>query len=368
MGRRSRRGHLLLLASALAAAGPQSAVAQAVGARASVNRASVYGSPSQQVERVGGRYTQYDVAGGAQRGAVATARFGLGFPRSPVQHVGGYLPSLTQLGPIPSQYYQTFVRTGALDVSRAGWMARFTSPRALDTPLGGWGRPVLPLPDTPLRVPERRGSRFGRIFGLVPATEAVRRSEPMEFEDVTAAVEAQTGGHVRQMEQEGLVLFRDATAGTLEPGGRYEKLRRAIRLFTNVSSLDAEAYVPCLLAGHACLERGQVSRALVELIEVAQRRPEAFHEGLEVASYFGDVDGQTGRSRRLDDSMREYVRRMAQGRTVDSCVLGAYCAMVLGQQVRAGEALDRAEDLLRQGSPGHPHIRQLLEALRYALS
>ncbi|MFH1746611.1 MAG: hypothetical protein ABIG44_06135 [Planctomycetota bacterium] len=226
----------------------------------------------------------------------------------------------------------------------------------------------MPLPQTRLPTPKRDGSRFQRIFGLSPGEERIRAEEEFTFDDQMSRMETRTDQRVEQLQREGENLFKQATMSGADSVLKQQDLRRVMRVFTSVRHLDAEAYVPCLLGAHACLEREKVASALNFLTAAAHRQPEAFRDSQTVASYYGDLDEQTGRSHRLDRLMREYVRQTSAGSTLDSALLEAYCALVLGEKSRATAALEKAENLINQGASSSGGLEELLEAIRYALS
>lgn len=308
--------------------------------------------------------TQRDVSAGATQ-----FNLGFGFGRLP-SNEDNSIPAPMRLGTVAYPRARSLLRDGELSDSAIREISGFAGSIRYDTPIGGWGQTdVPPLP--PLGLIDRRppGDRFQQFFRLTPVPEPLPPdAKPCRYVDLAAAVEETTRARIRQDREEGLTLFRSLMGGNFsEAQDRVEKLRRTIRLLSNVRDLNAEDPVPCLLLTHAYLDRGQLSTALNALIAAAHRRPEEFRDGSKLAAYFGDVDPRSGRSEALERQVRSYLGRAGVGPTVDGYVLEAYWAWVLADKTRSRQALDKAEALLAEGKVGSPNVGELIAALRYAM-
>ena len=357
----------VLLAAALPTASAQSARGIVV------NRPSASAASRQIDWGLGGDYTRVPAALRQDPFNVATLNRVPGVPGR-ARYAGSDIePASLRLGVINPTNYRTVVNAGGMTDRQLWYGSGFSIGTRLDTPLYGWSpasygvltprdTPPLSLPTPPV------GSRFQQYFGLLPPETPREESEPLAFGDLSAAVERRTQATLRQAQDEALNLFRDATTTASESnaGQRNAKLRQATRLLTNVRHLNDESHLPRILLAHAALERGQPGTALKNLIDAARRNPEAFRDQPNVSEYFGDVDPRTGRSPRLESTMRANLRQ-SEGATLDSLVLQAYCGWVIGDQRRARAGLESAEARVAEGAPGSPYIMELIHALRYAL-
>jgi hypothetical protein len=274
-----------------------------------------------------------------------------------------------RLGPLPSTYRGSLLPTAG---TISGWQIQSASgyQRAIsvETPLYGWGgMNMLRVTTTPLRVPLPEGSPFHRALGLKPTKDQPPAEEPVVFDEVWKTVQRGTDRRVNGRMDEALSLLRELTAKPMDPKEYLKKADEAFRLFRYVRKLDKTDSLSCLLGAHLALEREQYRSAVNDLVAAAMREPETFRDGPELASYFGDYDEQTGRSARFESQMRALLQAVIQGHGPDFSVLEAYCALELGDTRRAGEALDRAEEQLKQGTAAAPELSALVNALRYAL-
>jgi hypothetical protein len=322
-------------------------------------------APSELIGRVGGAYTR-DTAGAAGPLQIATPSQALGL-RSRARFGGADYPTPVRLGPVMDAYGGSYLPLlGTPRISDIAGASAFSFVTRLDTPLEGWGPVnVSELPSSPLTAATPKESRFGELLGL--AAPVAKEVEPRSSDTLWTGVEERTKTYISDTEAQGYALFRAATAPGLEPEERHNKLDEAMTVLSSVRHLDREAYMPCLVTVHAAIERGQVFTALNNLIEVARRHPEAFRDGPSPARYFSDYRGDTGRSTSFDSQMRSFLQTKPATPTAGDCALEAYCALALGQQARARQALERATQLSHEGTANIHNIEILLNALRYGL-
>lgn len=339
-----------------------------VGRRANINRPSL-SSPSRMMERIGGTYTRDAVARRGGPSDISNLNRQAGFPGTFPSRSSGYQPAPQRLGLLPAPYRRSLLRPGSLSDFQLQSVSGFSFTTRVDTPLYGW--PMvneLPRRQTWLGSEQAQGGAFHQFFGMVPAEpEQPRAATPIPYAVLTMAVEQQTESKLVGMQEQALALFSEVTTGSVVIEEQAEDFRRIIALLNIVRSLDAQATVPCRLLCHATLEEGRFKQAMNNLITAVRRDPAVLRDGPNIASFFGDFDPQSGRSANLDEQMRQHVRPSEGDDSIDSFVLQAYCAWVLGDKTRARLALERAAEAIEQRKSGSIHVDRVIHALRYAL-
>ena len=384
---RRRHFFLLMLAVAVGWTCAPSASAQVGGVRRA--RAGSISSPSGRVGITGGRYTEQrtvtgvgisaPLAPGLQGGAPIIPPINSNVFGRPYSPISMYMGPTRRLGMIPAPSHHHLLRQGTLSEDRINYMSGFLSSTSPRTPLYGHSPRILRLPQTPIYDVTPQESQFRRFFDLVESKPAALQQEPVRYESLIDAVEEHTQAEIRVSIKKARRLFRQATGELSATGNvffvdeRAFRLRQAIRLFSNISKIKPDADMVMLLNVHAQLERfretelWQIEGAIRSLIAIARRHPEFFSQQPDIASYFGDVESETGHSEWLERQMRYYMRGSTNTINVENAVLEAYCAWVLNDHNRARLALDKAEDLLKGGEARGSHLDKLVAALRYAL-
>ncbi|TWT39978.1 hypothetical protein RAS1_43680 [Phycisphaerae bacterium RAS1] len=178
---------------------------------------------------------------------------------------------------------------------------------------------------------------------------------------VAETIEARIALRLERSQKDACELFKQATLH--DAPLRDDQLGAACRMLETVRSMDPKAHLAPLLIAHASLVRGRINVAIAALVDAANRNPEDFAKMGEVASYYGDRAV-------FDETMRIYVRiRSGSGESPMASALEAYCAMALGDHVRATSALDTAEKLEneRMGGEKRSSALPLVHALRAAM-
>ena len=384
-----RRGHFFLLMLAVAVGWICAPSASAQVGRASRARTGSAGSPSARVGSLGGSYTRQRTVTGVGTSAPLAAGLQGGAPIVPPVNsnvlgrsyspISMYMGSTRRFGMIPSPGHQNLLRQGTLSEDRINYMTGFLSSTSPKTPLYGRSPRILPISQTPIYDVSPEKSQFCQYFGLVENKAVASQREPVRYESLIDALEEHTQAELRVTIGKAQRLFREATGELSSTGGifpddeRIVRLKKAIRLFSNIRKIKPDADMVMLLNVHAQLERfretelWQIEAAIHTLTEIARRHPEFFSQQPDIASYFGDIESETGRSEWLERQMRYYMRGSSQAVNAETAVLEAYCAWVLKDHNRARSALDKAEDLLKSGESQNSHTDKLVAALRYAL-
>jgi hypothetical protein len=226
-------------------------------------------------------------------------------------------------------------------------------------------------------TPRAVTTRFDDLLGLRPAEPA---TAAVELPSLAERLDARTGDVASWAEREGLALFkegtqevRDSQTGLLEKCPDCpDKLARAVQRLRMASDLNRASALPPLLMAHAALEQERPLMASNELLRALRRDPQAFATAREnFDRYFGDVEGEGGRSMFLAAQMRRYVRMGDYKENENSpfaFALEAYCAWRLGEVGVARAALDRLDELATSGGEGEAEaLHGFAAALRMEL-
>ncbi|MDX2200092.1 MAG: hypothetical protein SF069_14110 [Phycisphaerae bacterium] len=369
-----------------------SAAASAQGLnRAVVNRPSLQG-PSQTLGLIGGVFTGRfgDEAGRSLSGlsnprtfdaAVGQAtqgfgRFGYrgGFSRG--NFGGNVLPGIAT----PTAAYADFGYRPAPTVLQQ--LTPTTSMMEAMSGLGGAMSPDLPLGvsfqnslprSLPNLAPPRSVSPYHDFFGLVPASDGPSQlaydlgkpgvvSEPILQ---TAALET-LENQQRMRNMSAVSLFRDATRSSATTVEHYVQLENTARELESWRRNDTANYVPALLLGHVALERDALTHALTALSDATRRNPELFVQKIDPGAYFGDREV-------FQKQLRKYIRTRTDAgeESPEALVVEAYCALQLGDKIRAKEATEKAEKLALERSFSRPvesgGVDTLIWAIRAAV-
>jgi Tfp pilus assembly protein PilF len=128
-------------------------------------------------------------------------------------------------------------------------------------------------------------------------------------------------------------------------------------------SLKRDAFLPSLLLAHAALEQERPMTAVAHLTKAFERDPSFIEKRLPIASYFGDVD-ERGRSDYLESQMLRFMQiAELNPESPTAQVLSAYCAWRLGDNVRAREAAQRAQELARQDPDTQQWVARLAASI-----
>lgn len=256
----------------------------------------------------------------------------------------------------------------------ASVISGLTSAMSLAMPLPGQQRGYLPALDAQAYTPRPSRTLFQEFFELSPVPP---EQEPETVDSVAERLEQRTGERTRYAEQKGLDLFKQATVEARDPRtGRYpncqdcdEKLARAVQQFKLVRELDQQAALPSLLTAHASLEQERPWLALHALIEAFERNPYLFSpEFATIDEFFGDAEGETGRSAYLESQMRRYLRTgVFNLDSPEAHGLSAYCAWRLGDTDGARQAAQRATELTQDEPVKFVMLLSFLAALQEAL-
>ena len=304
-----------------------------------------------------------------------------------------------RLGMIASPTQRSLIRDGFLSDFDIGAASGFNVSVAPGTPLYGW--PGLNMPrgeNTPIQATEPQGTAYHRFFDLTPSRPPLD-SVMESYDNVVDLLDQCNDDRLAQLYKQAFDAFAEATAERSSPGDvaadeeRSLRLGHAQRLFVAASELtkagqksvtDSAPELPILnvLEAHTHLEASRtsgisISEALLCLARAARYDPDTFHrlaqarrnEGAErsLASYFGDY--RDGRSGNLERQMLQYVRTTTDSSDLESMLLQAYCAWMLGDSQRAARALNEAEKTLRERAADRSseNWNGLIAALRYAL-
>jgi len=304
-----------------------------------------------------------------------------------------------RLGMVASPGRRSLFREGFLSDFDVGAASGFNLSIAPDTPLYGWqGLNMLRGENTPVQATEPKGAAYHRFFDLTPSRpppESVMES----YDNLLDLLDQRNDDRVAELCQQAFDAFADATASRSSPGDaaaaeeRSLRLSDAERLFgaarelmsvgqESVTSSAPELPILNVLEAHAHLEGSRTSgvainEALLCLARAARCDPDTFYrlsqarrnEGAErsLATYFGDY--RDGRSGNLERQMLQYVQATTDSSDLESLLLQAYCAWMLGDSQRASRALNEAEKTLRERAADRSseNWNGLVAALRYAL-
>lgn len=370
-----RKHHLCTVgvAAAILWLAPAVSEAQGVGRAARTSRPAE--GPSSRIGGIGGRYTR------TPGGSPDLSLRGGGRPvvnQMPRQQYSGLrdfrprAPLASALLP-PRTGAVSRTHTGADSLFRLGYLPTTAHARVsgmtrltrLDTPLYGWNRTeALPPLKTPLYIARPYASRFHKYFDLVPAKSATYVDEtPLRFKRVVDGLIQQNESRFERMTKRGLALFQ---AGTDPSSERADvALDESADYFKMVRDLDRDAWLPSLLTAHVRLHQSKTQSAIYSLAHAAGRNPELFLDWPNLATYFGDYDEQSGQSAFLSEQLRRCMRRGTENPgSASAKALEAYAAWVLGDPVRARQALEAAESLNAQATVTDTNLKQVTWALR----
>jgi hypothetical protein len=187
----------------------------------------------------------------------------------------------------------------------------------------------LPLPGVPI--------------GLVPLAPP-RPEEAARLLPTTAErLEARTSDLATWAERDGVFLFKQGTQKVHDA----DKLGRAVQRLRMAIDLNPNAALPSLLVAHAALEQDRPLLAANELLTALRRDPNLLSgAGGALDRYFGDVEGEGGRSAFLAAQMRRYARLGEfNPNSAPAYVLEAYCTWRLGDVGLARDALTKLDEL-----------------------
>lgn len=211
---------------------------------------------------------------------------------------------------------------------------------SLNLPLPGVPIGLVPALNAYAYTPRAESNRFQDLTGLAPPrTEEAPRLLPTTAE----RLEARTSDLATWAEREGLSLFKQGTQKVRDA----DKLGRAVQRLRMAIDLNPNAALPALLVAHAALEQERPLLAANELLTALRRDPNLLSgAGGDLDRYFGDVEGEGGRSAFLAAQMRFYARLGELNPTsAPGYVLEAYCTWRLGDVGSTRAALTKLDEL-----------------------
>jgi hypothetical protein len=204
-------------------------------------------------------------------------------------------------------------------------------------------------------TPTAHPTAFHEFFGLTPSDAPVDLTQVApRSESVSVLLARKTDDSISRMLARALEAFKLATAEGKRDNELLSRARWALRV---ARDLDPDAHIASLLLVHAALGQQQVASAVTYLADAARRHPVMFVEWPDLASYYGDPQ-------RLEREVRPHLRAGDQQPTAENYALQAYCAWVLGDKVRARDALERIEEVTDPEAP----VDTGLTAFRHALA
>ena len=336
-------------------------------ARASINRAST-GSASQVLGRVGGTNTgRYGNPQGIINNATGTvnpvqaafnqrsffgAAGGLGqLPYAPLPQAFMLVPQQITSARLPSPW--AAVINGVQDTQLAS-ASRLTASQRLTVPLNGLASSAVRIPAQSFYITAPAGNAYDDFFGLTPVDTSPAR-QPTPDENWLSLLERQNAEQALLKTRQALAKFKTATQAQVER--RYDVLAEAQSALRLARDLDSQAYIPSLLLLHLALEKNQVLAAIAQLETAVARNPSLFVDKVDLRPYFGDPMV-------LENTSRARLRIGDLHSSPSAYALQAYCAWVLGDQMRISEALARMNeyDLSGEKEKSINAVRQALLA------
>ncbi|MGE3182596.1 MAG: hypothetical protein AB7N71_13270 [Phycisphaerae bacterium] len=354
------------------------ALAQRIN-RATVSRPSL-NTPSALTGRVGGTFTRTSggsglgslgsgVSSGVNQAINPSSPSQIGFSRQAFGR--GTLPPIASF---PQLYNNTDI---------AGASYRYTPPpirpsdrqieqfsglAATQSLLRDLGTPIRPFslpPTSPIVIPDTPQSSYERFFDLVPPEEDNAGSRDpsafrvVEIPSVADRMSTNLDASEARRQRAAFAEFKELTtpANQLD----FERMAHTARLLEELKRTDRNDPMPCVLLAHIAFERGQRVFAITNLADAARRDPNLFVKDFNLAPYFGD-----------EVFFEKQIRRIIQlssaaNNDPEALVIEAYFAMLDGDNTRAKNAIDQAEEIALVNSFARPVRRSGISVLIWAI-